>query len=226
MRAMLLANLGDPNQDLATTPKANAWLNASMRCVCNWADAQDQMLFSNSAICGDTGKKPEDGYHTIYFDSTAGNPNFGLSQFVAPFRRLLGAMIVTAGAPLVPLQVVEFEKREQYIGSSATDRPPVCVLSDGLLLLNPSSGLRLRMFYVQSVPDMVVDSDTPGKSGLSGRDNLLPIEYHILVPTYATIMALASENGDTQSWMKIYEEMQANLGATLSKRRGARVDKT
>lgn len=224
MRTLLLANLGDDAQDLATNAKSSAWLNAALASVCNWADAQDQMLFSNRAVCADTGTANSSGYLTVRFNASDAAPNWGI--VFGPFRRLLGIMQEPVGGNSVPLQIVEFEKRDAYKGSAMTDTPACCVLSDGILLIRPNSNLNLTMHYIQSVPPMVADTDTPGLTNGSGRSNLLPIEYHPLVVAQATAMAYSSEGNRTaELWLNIYDDLKTNLGATLAKRRGARVDK-
>lgn len=214
MRAMLLDNILDPGGGVWSGDAQKRYINAAMRHIANFADRRDQALFvASAAVAGLSGS-------SSFLDVPLYGSGFNLPS-TARFRRLLGVWRTDHADGVKPLQVIDHEDRSQY--AAADSELPKCYIAGQKLgLVTPVAGIDLRMDYVQSLPDMTVDSDTPGQSGGSGTADLLPPEYHALVPTYATVLALRAENLDATGWAEVYAEQREELQQTLDTRRGAR----
>ena len=103
---------------------------------------------------------------------------------------------------------------------------PACYLAgQSLVLITPGSNIPLRIDYVLALPDMAADSDTPGQRNGAGTANLLPEEYHAMIPAYAAVLALQGDNLDASAWKETFAELRDELLATLQTRRGARTGK-
>ena len=230
MRNALRRNIFDLAPDFLddnATDGREAWakgfINEALKHVANWADRQDQGLFHTrtASLTISSGSADE-----VPVQLVGGSPSFALPVY-AKFRRLLSVEQVNTASSPVPLQVIAAEERMNYWGSQSST-PRVYLSGQTLYVIAPSNGTVIRMRYVYSLPDMVDDTDVPGEaSGLSADSNgepMLPEEYHPLVVSYATVLALASESApDVAVWQQIYSEQRDELQGTLAKRRGARI---
>lgn len=218
MRAALRGHIldrGDGWNDAAL----NALLNMAARHVANIADGADQALFVTSAATTLVTGGADFSAVALY---GATPPSFNLPEY-ARLRRLLGVWR-TGGDRPIGLQVVALEDRESYI--AAANAVPACYLAgQSLVLITPENSIPLRIDYVLALPDMAQDSDTPGQRSGAGTANLLPEEYHALIPAYAAVLALLGDNLEAAGWKETFAEMRDELLATLTSRRGARTGK-
>lgn len=215
MRTMLRGHILDRGDGWADAA-LNALLNAAARHVANIADGADQALFVTSATT------------TL---ATGGDDFVPVALYGADFalpaharlRRLLNVWR-TGGDRPIGLNLVAMEDRESHIEADNTQ--PACYLAgQTLVLITPADNIPLRIDYVLALPDMTQDSDTPGQRGGAGTANLLPEEYHAMIPAYAAVLALRGDNIDAGGWMATFAELQGELLATLTTRRGARTGK-
>lgn len=229
MRDALRRNIFDLDGtflDDNTNQFATAFINEAMHHVANWADRQDQGLFHklSSTVTITTGSADEIRVG-LYNDGAT--YNFAIGD-TAKFRRLLEVEQINSASAPVPLQVIALEERMNYWGAQ-TDTPRVYLSAESLYVIAPNNGTKIRMRYVYALPDMDPNTvyDVPGTQGglpLLVQDNALPLEYHPLIVTYATVLALAAEaSQDTPIWQAIYAEQRDELAATLHRRRGARI---
>ncbi len=136
------------------------------------------------------------------------------------------------------LQEVEFENMHKYKNDNQK-LPQVAVASDGSRTYEHNDGpgtfivrperdrMDLRLWYIRSLPNMNQDEDTPGDHNGSpfegGPSNALPVEYHPMIPAYAAVQFLVSNNADATQWTTLYAEYKESLAATLAKRGSTRV---
>lgn len=213
----------DDNASDARANWAKGFVNEALHHVANWADRQDQGLFQTRTGTVTITSGSADEVAVPFF---TGSPAFALPVY-ARFRRLIAIEQVNVAASPVPLQVIVAEERMNYWGAQ-TDTPRVYISGQTLYVVAPNSGTKIRMRYVYAIPDMVDDGDVPGEASGVSADNsgepALPEEYHPLVVSYATVLALAAEaSADVGVWQQLYAEQRDELQATLAKRRGARI---
>ena len=214
MRSVLLDNIDDPQSTFLSVSSANRYLNIAMRHVANWADARQQGLFyfTTGAVNFPAGTVAipyvEVGFDDMGIDGSS----------LRPFRRLIQVAKLASPARIT-LKIVPIEDREKYLKDAGELIPRAYVGENGIALINPSTAATYTVLYVYSLPDMSANGDTPGTTGGVGTANALPIEYHPLIPLYATVLALQADNVDASQWREVYAEQKQAVDSTLVNRR-------
>lgn len=214
MRQALIFNIFDRLQDFLPTPDANRILNMSAKHVANWADSLRQGLFLETAtFTGTTGTAP---YELVSF----GVGGFAISS-AKPFRRAVAVYRTNAASPTVmPLDLIGAEERFAHVLDTTSATPKVYVFNQSLGLVNGAASINLQLDYSAGLPDMTLDANTPGETAATGRANALPQDYHHLIVTYATFMALQAEaSASATVWAEMYKEQRDALAAALPPRR-------
>lgn len=229
-RRILLKSVFDDSQDLLDNLTANQYINMAAKHISNWADRQDQAVCVATEDALDVHGNATQDLKEVVFYLGMGVPYFAIDRDITPFRRALAVYRTNFGPnknQTVQLDLIPFEDISIYTGEAEEEKPKVAVARQSLFVIRPIAdiggpGLTLRMHYVYSLPDMILDDDTPGQHNGEGTANALPGEYHPLVAVFAIKMALAAENADMSQWEAMYTEMLAELHATFAERRGTR----
>jgi hypothetical protein len=208
LRSMVRNNIFDTSSTAAYgDPALNDYINVAMNHMANYADTHQQGLFVASGTATVTAAMP---YVTVQFYTTG----FALAA-TARFRRLLTVRrsdYPVSGA-VTELNVAPVGEWAKHKTDAANPTPYVCVDAASLRVVSPAS-FTIVMDYIQSLPDMVDDNDTPGVSNGTGTANLLPTEYHPLIATYASALVMAADNCES-NWPSIFAEQLAELEKTL-----------
>lgn len=208
----VLGRLLDNGQNVFTPSIVGRAVNAAMRHVANWADTKDESLFVTSAQVTSAG----DGERTYTFNASESNP-FNILATV-PVKRPLTLSIVTAGGK-IGLEPFEHEEIDKW-RTATSDAPVWATRGLSIIIPNGKAAQTYEMLYVHALPDMVIDGDTPGRNDGAGVHDRLPIDYHGLVSTYATVLLATSERSQTD-WRAVYNEQRDELAVSLFGRRGA-----
>ena len=215
MRAALLENCYDRSQDFLSSVVANRYVNMAAQHISNWADSLRQGLFlvngtAYTVVDGQTGDL------TLDLDA--------LASVFRPFRRLVAVRRQNYEGRDRDLDVVSIEGRDSF-QVTAAQALPKCYRFGGKLVLQWPAAMNIIVDYAQSLPAMTSDNDTPGQtSSGNGEANVLPAEYHHIVVSYASVLALLALNrlAAAQAWAGIHgQEREALLQSLgLDQRRG------
>lgn len=217
MRQALLGTCFDFSQDFLTTVEANRYLNMAAQHVSNWADSLKQGLFlTTDTFTPTVGTAP---YELVPFYTTG----FAISRGVVPVRRVVAVYRTNYASPtVVPLDLINAEDRHNHLLEAAVELPKVYLYNQSLGVVQGVAGITLLMEYSAALPPMTVDANTPGETLATplGTQDLLPVEYHHLIVTYATHLALKAEaSPSADGWAQTYIEQRDCLLATLPPRR-------
>lgn len=214
LRQSLLTNIYDDRQEAFDTARCNLFINQAMMHVANIADRQDQAIFvrPTAVVKVSTGEFVEVPFYT-------GTPNWGITTLTRP-RRILRVYRDGLAGKSHELKVVPFEDRYKFLPDAATDTPVAFVREQTVGFCRPVDQTDYHFDFVFSLPFMQTDTDTPGQAAGAGTADLLPAEYHPIIATYATVLALAAERRSTAEWRDLYAEQRDELLATFAGRRG------
>lgn len=139
-------------------------------------------------------------------------------------RRIVSAQRIDDGITSddISLEIISFKDAEHEATGSALAKPKVFLYNQDIGLVRPEEdgNTVVRIHYVQVLPDMFLNTDTPGQaSGIPlGQINALPAQYHHLITSYATLLALAAENAPIEQWTGLYAEQAAAAGLDVNLR--------
>jgi hypothetical protein len=207
LRTQFLENVGDPSQDVWTDVKANRLVNQAMHYVENLLVryCPSALLWTTTVSVSNSGS---DRVVLVDMGATLSNPNI---------RKLIRAENASISGDDKSLKVIEVFSADAEIQDTLTDRPDIFQWNNVLGFVSPQDSLTVRVWYVAELPDMAVDADEPGQSNdtpdlLNGE--LIPLPFQQLIPTYATVTALAGYNENTEVWERILsDQIRTALGA-------------
>lgn len=197
LRTRLYDNLFEANRPSISNASANGYLNDAMQHVANVMVALDSELLSTSAL--------------VTIDNPSQEWYWQALPIVLPWvRHLLRARRENPSSGADPwLERVKASTFRSALKNEMQAFPKVLMLDRRITFLEPEDGVQVLVWYVPELPLMEVDTDTPGQKNGVGVVNIMASHWQPMIPTYAAIMVLASEQVDAGHWRNVFAEQQA-----------------
>lgn len=200
MRQLLYANLFEENRPSMPDATANRYLNHALQHIANLMIATDSGLASTTqtvTVSNSTGEwywQPE------------------ISGAITYARQIVRARRENDSSGDDPwLEVITDATLRQHLTGTMQGRPKILVYNRRITFLEPENGVIVSVEYVPIIPEMSNDSDVPGQ----GIDtNLIAGHWQPAIVTYATIMALASEQSNSEAWRTILNDQLQSAAAS------------
>jgi len=201
MRGILRTNIFDETATFLSDDQANQYINLALHHVENLVESfQAHILFEIT---------PWVEEEPIIVDNEDDRIILILPK-PDNVRRLLGADRVDLTNDDDPsLKIISFEAAIHERRGSPLEKPPAFDVIGKIGLVRPLHGISLRFYYIKSLPDLLVDDSIVEK---------MPLHHQILIPAYATILALSAENSDTTQWRQNFAEMAMAAGLAITER--------
>ena len=110
-------------------------------------------------------------------------------------------------------------ERDTLASNNRHDKPAIFLYNQALGFVQPSDGIGIVVYFIPHVPDMVAATDTPGQANGVGGEDFIPATYQHLIPVYAALLALTSENAPEIGGIQaIWKEMGQASGLIAAER--------
>lgn len=202
LRDILRANIFDEAATFLSDNQANRYINLAMQHVANLVESfQAHILFWVT---------PED----ILLENESAK-QIVISPNPTDVRRVIGVDRVDGGGDLgddPSLKIISFEAAVHERKDALLERPPAFTIQTYVGFVSPPKlEFKFRLYYIKALTDL---TDEPG----SNTVELLPAHHQILIPAYATVLALSAENADTTQWRQNVNEMAVAAGLAIAER--------
>jgi hypothetical protein len=205
MRQLLYANMFEENRPSLPDATANMYLNHAMQHVVNLMVSMDAGLATITRT------------FTTVNDGTAWYYQPPVVEGTDPFgRQIVAARRMNQSSGDDPwLEVVTAPTMRSHLTGSLQGRPKVLIWQRTVTFLEPEHGVEALVEYVPELPYMVEDGDEPGWGSIAKLDDgFVPEQWQPAIVSYATIMALASEQSNADAWRAILNEQLQAAGAS------------
>jgi len=212
MRAIVKTNIFDFSGSAFTADELKIYVNQAMHHISSLIAVVDQHLMMTK-FEGPI-NNPANEHFVVQALDPAQNPKA---------RRIISAQRTDGGITSddISLKIMSFKDAQHESTGAGLDKPPIFLFNQDFGFVRPvASGTQVRVYYVQVLPNMFADTDTPGQANGAPIDqvNALPLQYHGLITSCATLLALAAENAPLDQWQPLYVEQATACGLEVNLR--------